>query len=163
MQKDLVRVISQADQVPSGWISMELLAEKISKAVDYPIYKQTIGRVARLLEIECKNFDRITELMIGTRYRCRKSLLICLPISESKHIERYIRSRLQNGEPLFDPVDCSKTPDPTPDEIRERCAAIRQQWSERERESRHVGDRVREIEVTQYHVEHVQKKWVRFS
>ena len=73
MQKDLVRVISQADHVPSGWISMELLAEKISQAVDYPIYKQTIGRVARLLEIECKNFDRITELMIGTRYRCRKS------------------------------------------------------------------------------------------
>lgn len=151
------------DPLPPGWLSMQDAAIEVTKGVGQAVAKQILGRVARQAKLEVRQLHLITEAMSSRGLRRRKTLVMCMRVADVPQLIEYVKERVMYCDTLLEVFEKPKTADPTPEQIRERCAAIREQWTERERETRHVGDRVREIEVTQYHVEHVQKKWVRFS
>lgn len=63
---------------------------------------------------------------------------------------RYALPKRNKGRPIAGSLE----PDPTPEELAERCAAVRETWSEEETERRRVGRASGEVRLRSYSFHH---------
>lgn len=161
--KDPMQILKKTDSTPSGWLSLEAVSFRIAESCRLSIHKQVLGRIASKLGVRCMKYTRITEYLMHGRLRKRSTVVTCMREQDVAAIECYVLARLSDNEPLLDPVDDPKRPDPTPEEIRKRCAEIQAGWSDRERESRRVGPRDKEVETIIYKVEYLRNMHIRLS
>lgn len=138
--------------LPYGWVSMDEAAIKITQAVEQPIGKNTLGRMARQAGIDVHRMNIITEKMSSRGPRRKKLLVMCVREIEIPQIIAYVADRIANCDTLIDVEGKSKSPDPTPEEIRERTEECRRKWSEHDLANRGSG-RVKAVETPQLHVQ----------
>jgi hypothetical protein len=122
--------------LPRGWVSMDDAAIKITQAVEQPIGKNTLGRMARQAGIDVHRMNIITETMSSRGPRRKKLLVMCVREIEIPQIIAYVADRIANCDTLIDVEGKSKSPDPTPEEIRSMCLEIQ---ANRERKRREMG------------------------
>ena len=68
-----------------------------------------------------------------------------------QHLRRkYALPKRNKGRPSLGSLE----PDPTPEELAERCAAVRAKWSEEETERRRVGRGVEAVRLRSYSFNH---------
>jgi hypothetical protein len=92
--------------------------------------------MARQAGIDVHRMNIITETMTSRGPRRKKLLVMCVRENEIPQIIAYVADRIANCDTLIDVEGKSKSPDPTPEEIRAMCLEIQ---ANRERKRREMG------------------------
>lgn len=138
--------------LPRGWLSIDDAAAQVTKAVGQGIAKVTLGRMARQAGIEVHRMNVVTESMSCRGPRRRKTLVMCVREIDLPQLLEYVADRVAHCDTLLDVEGKSRSPDPTPDEIRQRAAECREKWADYDWVNRGSG-RVKEVETPQLHVQ----------